>query len=113
MARPVRRRASRGNDAVLLVRGPALLVQDDVVDGVVDRPGRRPARELAQLVRVGLAPAELLEALAVGLVVGDEADARVGPGPLDDAAGELDDRELVLRADVEDVADRRLRLEQR
>ena len=48
--------------------GGSALEGDHVVDRVVDRAGRAPAGEPAQQPGVRLAPAELLEALVVGLV---------------------------------------------
>ena len=65
-----------------------------------------PARERVELRRVGDPALHVLEALLVGLVVGDVDDlASDEPGQLDDALGELVDRDLVRRADVEHLAD--------
>src|SRR5438876_6288943 len=80
-------------------------VSDHVVDRLVDRAGRPPAREVLEGRRIGLAPAELLEALVIGLLVGDERDLRVRAGPLDHPARELDDRRLPGAADVERASD--------
>ena len=48
----------------------------DVVDRVVDRELRAPARQLLERGGVWLAPAELLEAVFVGLVEGDVGELR-------------------------------------
>jgi hypothetical protein len=53
---------------------------------------------------VGLAAAELLEALAVGLPVGDEANPGAGSGSLNHSLGQLLDRDLPRRADIEGPA---------
>src|SRR5437667_8094296 len=55
-------------------------VSDHVVDRLVDRAGRPQAREVLEGRRIGLAPAELLEALVIGLLVADERDLRVRAG---------------------------------
>src|SRR5215210_3552779 len=99
-ARPTSSLASRGNRGVLPPAAAALLVQNHVLDGVVDRARRLPAGQLADRPRLRLPSAELFEALAVGLFVRDELDLRARPGRFDDPSGQLDHRELGLRSDV-------------
>src|SRR5687768_5636911 len=84
----------------------ALRMRDHVVDRVVHGPRGCPAGQLAEQARVRLAAAELLEAVLVGLLVGHEADAGAGARPLDDRAGELEDGDRGLGADVEHLAER-------
>src|SRR5215216_866116 len=105
MAMPVSRRASSGNRRAPAPADPALLVEDRVVDRVVDRPRRLPAGQGADRADVRLSPPELLEALAVRVLVRDELDARIAAGALDDPPSELDDRDLRVGADVEHLAD--------
>src|SRR4051794_18907471 len=76
-------------------RGPApAQLGGEVVDRVIDRPSRAPPAQALYRRGVGLAAAELLEALAVCLVVGDVADAGARSRPLDHLLGQLLDRDL-------------------
>src|SRR5919109_5122590 len=59
------------------------LVRDHVVDRVIHSTLRLPAGQLTQCSRVRPAPAELLEALVVGLAVRDQVDLRLRVGACD------------------------------
>src|SRR5919205_449796 len=87
-------------------------VRDHVVDRLVERSRDLPRGQLLELRGVRLAAAELLEALAVGGLVRDQAYARAAARPLDHTRGELDDRDLHGGADVEDVAERLVAVDQ-
>src|SRR5437867_1507353 len=54
----------------------------------------------------GFAAAEVVEAGAVGLVVGDKFDGRFGVEDFDDLRGEVADSDFFGAADVEDLAAR-------
>ncbi len=76
---------------------------DDVVDGLVEGPGRGPTGQAAQPAGVGDPSPHVLEVGAEGVLVGLEDDGRRRPGPLQDPVGEVHHRDLVLGADVEDL----------
>src|SRR3954451_24775629 len=74
----LRRDASAGNlERTHRRRGLAALERDHVVDDRAAPAARLPAGQALQRRAVGLAPAELLEALAVCVLVRDELHARV------------------------------------
>src|SRR4051794_15274073 len=105
--------ASAGNLEMLLGAGRiGAHVGDHVVDRLLERPAGLPRGQLLELRCVGLAAAELLESLAVGRLVRDEAHARRAARALDHLRCQLDDRDLGDRADVEHVAYRVVALDQ-
>src|SRR5438105_9142316 len=77
------------------------LERDYVVERLVEGPLRAPVEQLAQRGGVGLAPAKLLEAVVVGIVVSDESDPRARVRTRDDPPGEFDDRDRLRAPDVE------------
>src|SRR4051812_12317632 len=81
------RLASADKPQPLLERVHALGVRHHVVDGVVERERRAPARRLLQGAGVRLALAEFLEAVVVCLLVRHVLDRRAGAGPGDYAPG--------------------------
>jgi hypothetical protein len=78
---------------------------DPVGQDVVHRPRGPPAGEQGDLGDVRHSPLHVLEVFLVCLVVGDVHDPRGGAGAFDDLPGEIRHRHLVVRANVEDVAD--------
>src|SRR4051794_9885245 len=97
-----------------LAFGRAFAVErDHVVDCVVDRVARGPAGSRLQLLRHRLAVRDLFEARLVSDLERDVANLGARARALDDAIGELLDSDLLGRADVEDVADRRVGLNER
>src|SRR5882762_2865552 len=80
------------------------LVGDHVVDCVVDRQRRLPASQLTQCRCVRSTFPEFLEAIAIGVLVGDEPDLRVRSGALYHTLAKLEDRKLGRAADVERMA---------
>src|SRR3954452_8584988 len=105
--------ASAGNlEPLLASGGVASGVCDHVVDRLVERPARLPRSEGLELAGVRLAPPELLESLAVGGLVRDQANARAAVRALDHLGRQLDDRPLQGRADVERFADRLVGVDQ-
>src|SRR4051794_4523717 len=94
--RPSAMRASGGKR-----RAPVALtlVRHDVPDRVVDGELGLPSRQRPERPRVRLAPAELLEAVLVGVLVGHEVDLGSRLRVVDHAPRELDDRDLGRRAD--------------
>src|SRR6476620_1172350 len=85
-------------------RLPLAQLGGEVVDRIIDRPFRAPPAEALDRRRVGLAAAQLLEALAVGLLVRDVADAGARSHPLDHTLGPPLDRDRGRGADVEYLA---------
>src|SRR3954463_14326280 len=81
--------------------GLAALERDHVVDGVVDGVARGPAGDGLQQRGVRAPVRDLLEAWLVGDLERYERDLRARPRARDDALRELEDRDLLGRADVE------------
>src|SRR3954449_10479501 len=105
--------ASAGNlEPLLASGGVASGVCDHVVDRLVERPARLPRSERLELAGVRLAAPELLESLAVGGLVRDQANARAAVRAFDHLGRQLDDRHLQGRPDVERVADRLVGVDQ-
>src|SRR5207237_7955795 len=98
-----RARARRSAPAVRL---PTAVVLDDGLQNLVERDGGAEARERADLRDVWDAARHVLEAFLVCLVVGDCDYLGVRAGQLAHAAREFHDRDLLVRADVEDLAHR-------
>src|SRR4029079_7026549 len=80
------------------------LVRDDVVEYVVERAGGGPAGQAADPCDVGDAALHILEAVAVGLLVRDEAELGGRVGADHDLLGQLLHRDLVGGAAVVDCA---------
>src|SRR6478672_372042 len=74
-------------------RLPLAQLGGEVVDRIIDRPFRLPPAEALDRRRIGLAAAELLEAVAVGLLVGDVADVGTRSRPLDHPLSEVLNRD--------------------
>jgi hypothetical protein len=66
---------------------------------------RFPTDEMAHSRGVGNSPEHVLEARLVRLVVRNEAELGIALGTTHDAPSEIRDRDLLLRADVENIAD--------
>src|SRR2546421_10141784 len=103
-------RASADKSKALVLLRQAPLVSRDFVDRLVERAAGQPTRQLLQRAGVRPAAAELLKPGTVGVRVGHEPDGRPRAGPLDDAARERDDRDLLGRPDVEDATTRAIGL---
>src|SRR5262252_918704 len=86
------------------VSGCDTVVIGDTIDRL-DQPGPRlEAQERPDLGNVGDAARHVLEAGVVGLVVGHENDVGIALQLLLDQLRQIENRDLVLRSDVEDLA---------
>jgi len=79
---------------------------------LVERTRGFPARQLAQARRVGHAALHVLESRPVRLGVWDEAHLGAAFGHAPDPLGQLEDRDLLGAADVEEAAGRVRALEE-
>src|SRR5450759_689874 len=91
------RRIRTGSDGDTVVFGHQ-------VDDLRKARARLESHERADLADVGDPSRHVLEPGLVGLIVGDEDDLRLALEPLLDELGEAHDGNLLLRADVEDLA---------
>src|SRR5215203_822676 len=90
------------------VRQPDITRARDLLEVVLRLPADRPV----DLPGRRLAVDHVLDPLAVDVLVRDVPDLRLGPRGRLDPFGQLEDRDLVLRADVEDVAGELARVHQ-
>src|SRR3954471_14914192 len=107
------RRSSSGNSHLCGGSYAIALVCDHVADRIVDRVLCRPAGRRAESSGFRAAVRDLFEARLVGNLERDEAELGARAGALEDALGQVEDRDLLGRPDVEYFAERRLAFEQR
>src|SRR4051794_1546414 len=87
-------------------------VRGDVVDRTVDVELGRPADRRLDVSRHRLAVRDLFEARLVRLLERNEANPRAGSRPLDHALREVEDRDLAGAAEIENVANGRIAVEE-
>src|SRR4051794_26739857 len=106
------RRSSSGNGHLCGRSYTVALVRDHVADCVVDRVLRGPTSRRAEPSGIRAAVRDLFEAWLVGDLERDEAELGARASALDHSLRQVEDRDLLSRADVEDFAECRLALEQ-
>src|SRR5579871_6581630 len=83
------------------------LLIDDRPDDVVQSKPRRNRDHRTYLVQPRDAAGHVVEALAVGMLVGDMLDRTARAAEGNHAAGQVVDRDFLVAAEVENLADRR------
>src|SRR2546430_117607 len=103
-------RSSSGNRHLLV--HPLAVEADHVVDRAGDRVPWRPTSRRLQACGLGTAVGDLFEAGLVGHLERNEAQLRVRARLCEHPLGQVEDGDLLGRADVEDLPDRGLAVEE-